>query len=463
MARSIVPNALQNTIIISNPAIKFFIALVVIQLLVTLTMTNAKRLSIAGLLRNVYAGIFFYFFHKTRMNVVLNVFLSLILAHVACFITSMLEVKLTTLPLIDDHVTTAYLYDDVLNDHVVKTQSIAEKNIIQNYSEWCFAPSDMGIDFDDTSPENANAVYTLGKKVFMSNHDTGLIYNINGKRIDLGALEHNGEYRKYKWILSHININERTRILELGFGNLAFMKYARSKNIPFVEGINLSSVQCQNAEAEGFKVYLSDVNDMDKLDIGQYDLILNNGMLEHLVTKSTRTIFNPNGSDEEVYTAFMSKINKCLKPGGKFVNTIITSDDTLEYNPTLFTVWYGNNGMYPDEHTFIQSAKNAGLHMKVSHDKTLHYYMSELLRGTVQLNTTGQSSFLKHLLMSIAHPNVIASHICYNGLPDALFSREMVYNSYSWIHHFVPNRTDDGKYLYGTQLTKHRWIVFEKN
>ena len=119
MARSTVPNALQNTIIISNPAIKFFIALVVIQLVVTLAMTNAKRLSIAGLLRNVYAGIFFYFFHKTRMNVVLNVFLSLILAHVACFITSILEVKLTTLPLIDDHVTTAYLYDDVLNDHVV--------------------------------------------------------------------------------------------------------------------------------------------------------------------------------------------------------------------------------------------------------------------------------------------------------------------------------------------------------
>lgn len=98
-------NAPKNAIIISNPAIKFFIALVVIQLVVTLAMTNAKRLSIAGLLRNVYAGIFFYFFHKTRMNVGLNVFLSLILAHVACFITSMIEVKLTTLPLIDDHVT----------------------------------------------------------------------------------------------------------------------------------------------------------------------------------------------------------------------------------------------------------------------------------------------------------------------------------------------------------------------
>jgi len=83
----------------------------------------------------------------------------------------------------------------------------------------------MGIDFDDTSPENANAVYALGKQVFMSNHDAGLIYNINGKLIDLGAFEHDGEYRKYKWILSHININESTRVLELGFGNLAFMKY----------------------------------------------------------------------------------------------------------------------------------------------------------------------------------------------------------------------------------------------
>jgi cyclopropane fatty-acyl-phospholipid synthase-like methyltransferase len=443
-------------------SIKFFIALVVIQLVVSLTMTNAKRVSIAGLLRNVYAGIFFYLFYRTRMNVVLNVLLSLILAHIACFITSMIEVKLTTLPLIDDHVTTSYLYDDVLNDHVDKTKSIAEKNIIKNYSEWYFDPRDMGIDFDDTSPENAHAVYTLGKQIFLAKHDASLIYNINGNVIDMGALEQAGEYRKYDWFLSHISINENTRILELGFGNMAFMQYARSKNVPHVEGVNLSSVHCKLAEAEGFKVYHADVNNIDKLDIGQYDLILNNGMLEHLVTKSTKTIFNPKGSDEEVYTAFMSKINKCLKPGGKFVNTIITSDDTLEYNPTLFTVWYGNNGLYPDERVFIQSAKNAGLRMKEVHDKTLHYYMSELLRGTVQLNTTGQSSFLKHLFMSIAHPNVIASHVCYNGFPDACFPREMVYNSYSWIHHFVPNRADDGKYLYGTQLTKHRWIVFEK-
>ena len=99
------------------------------------TTPGMKRLSIAGMLRNVYAGVFFYFFHKTHMNVVLNVFLSLVLAHVACFITSIIEVKLTTLPLIDDHVTTAYLYDDVLNDGVVKSAT-ATKNIIKNYSEW---------------------------------------------------------------------------------------------------------------------------------------------------------------------------------------------------------------------------------------------------------------------------------------------------------------------------------------
>jgi hypothetical protein len=448
----------------TNPAIKFFIALVIVQIIATMTMTNAKKLSIAGMLRNVYAGVFFYFFHKTHMNVVLNVFLSLVLAHVACFITSIIEVKLTTLPLIDDHVTTAYLYDDVVNDHLVKSanQSTATTNILKNYSEWCFDPHDMGIDFDDTSPENANAVYTIGKQTFVSKHDAGLIYTINGKEVDLGALEHDGEYRKYDWFLSHVGINEHTRILEIGFGNTAFMQYARSKNIPHIEGINISSVQCQKAESEGFKVYHSDVNHIDKLDMGKYDMILNNGMVEHLVTKSTRTIFNPNGSDEEVYTAFMTKIHNCLKPGGTFVNTIITSDDTLEYNPTLLTVWYGNNGLYPEERLFIQSAKNAGLRLKVSHDKTLHYYMSALLRGTVQLNTTGQSSFLKHLFKSIAHPNVIASHVCYNGLPDACFSREAVYNSYSWIHHFVPNRTDDGRYLYGTQLTKHRWIVFKK-
>jgi cyclopropane fatty-acyl-phospholipid synthase-like methyltransferase len=453
-----------KTMAFTNPAIKFFIALVIVQLIATMTMTNAKRLSIAGMLRNVYAGVFFYFFHKTHMNVVLNVFLSLVLAHVACFITSIIEVKLTTLPLIDDHVTTAYLYDDVLNDGVVKSanQSTATKNIIKNYSEWCFEPHDMGIDFDDTSPENANVVYTIGKQTFMAKHDASLSYTINGKDIDMGALEQESEYRKYDWFLSHVGINEHTRILELGFGNMAFMQYARSKNVPHVEGINLSSVHCKLAEAEGFKVYHADVNDIDKLDIGKYDMILNNGMLEHLVTKSTRTIFNPKGSDEEVYTAFMTKINNCLKPGGTFVNTIITSDDTVEYNPTLLTVWYGNNGLYPDERVFIQSAKNAGMHLKVSHDKTLHYYMSQTLRGTVQLNTVGQSSFLKHLFMSLAHPNVIASHVCYNGLPDACFSREAVYNSYSWIHHFVPNSTDDGRYLYGTQLTKHRWIVFKK-
>jgi cyclopropane fatty-acyl-phospholipid synthase-like methyltransferase len=445
-------------------SIMFFIILIIFQIVVMSFFTYGKTFSIAAMFRNIYASIFFYFFHRTKMNILLNIFSSLVLAHIACFITSIIEVKLTSVPLLDNNVTTTYLYDDVLHDVniLANNDSIPAQNVVKKLTEWMFEPQDMGIDFDDTSSENVNNVYKVGKDIFTTKHDNGLIYNINGKDVDVGKIRDVAEYRKYDWILSHISINNDTRILELGFGNLGFMNYARTKNIKHIEGVNLSSVQCKQAEAEGYKVYHANVNDIDKIDIGKYDLILNDGMLEHLITKSTKTVFHPEGNEEEVYTLFMKKISNCLKPGGVFVNTIITADNDVEYDSTLLTVWYGNNGLYPEENAFIRSAKNAGLTKKVSLDKTLHYYMSMLMRGTVQLNTTGQSSFLKYLFLSLAHPNIIASHICYNGLPDEIFPRDIIYNTYSWIYHFVPNKTADGKYKYGTQLTKHRWIVFTK-
>jgi len=457
--------------IISNvhPAVTLLVSLVIIQIFITYFVTNGKKLSIAGLIRNVYAGLFFYLFYKhTKLNLVINVLFSLLLSHIAIFITSLIEVKLTTYPLIDDHVTTKYLYDDVLPDNIERVNSHSPPvskevvTLIKNYSEANFVPEDMGIDFDDTSPDNIDKIYKLGKQIFTTKHDGSIIYNINGKQISVDKLCSDAEFSKYDWFLSQIGeITPDTRILEVGFGNLVFMKYARSKNIKHIEGINISSVQCQEAEAEGFKTYNIDVNQMDKLNIGKYDLIVINGMMEYLITKSTKTFFNPEGSEEEIYTEFIKKLAKCLKPGGKYVNTVITGNKTYDYTPTLFTVWYGNNGVYPEEGAYIKACNNAGLTLTYKKDKTLHYYMLQMLRGTVLLNTFGQNNFLKYLFFSLAHPNIIASHICYHGLPDSIFSRDIVYNTFSWIYHFVPKLSEEsGKYIYGTQLTKHRWFVF---
>lgn len=453
-------------------AITFFITLVVTQVIITYLFTNGKKLSIAGLIRNLYAGIFFYLLYKkTKINIVLSLLISLLLAHIAVFITSLIEVKLTTYPLIDDSVTTVYLYDDVLHENIERVESyplsVPEPvvSLLKNYSEGNFVTEDMNIDFDDTSPENVDRVYKLGKQIFSSKHDSGFIYNINGKNIDVGELGKTAELRKYEWFISQLGgkINDTTRILEIGFGNIRFMQYAKSKNIKHIEGINISAVQCQIAQAEGFKTYNIDVNHIDELDIGVFDLIVVNGMMEYLVTKSTKTFWNPQGTEEETYTVFMKKLSKCLKPGGKYVVTFITGGTECNYTPTLFNVWYGNNGLYPDENAYIRACNNAGMKLVEKKDKTLHYYMQQLLRGTVLLNTFEQNSFLKYLFLSLAHPNIIASHICYHGLPDSVVSRDTVYKTFSWIYHFVPELSDEtGKYVYGTQLTKHRWFVFTK-
>lgn len=96
-----------------------------------------------------------------------------------------------------------------------------------------------------------------------------------------------GKKRYFAWHLARCHPTPIARALEIGFGNGAFMGYARSRGIEFI-GTEIQNELLQRANAAGFDSRAS----VDDLDPGlRFDLIVAFDVFEHLPQETLIPLF----------------------------------------------------------------------------------------------------------------------------------------------------------------------------
>lgn len=95
---------------------------------------------------------------------------------------------------------------------------------------------------------------------------------------------------------------ENSTVLEIGFGNGTFLRYAEKKAWR-VSGIELNEHLIRNAKKQGFNVY--NANSIKLLNENSFDLIVAFDVLEHI-------------ANDEILD-YLSQIKRLLKPNGYFL------------------------------------------------------------------------------------------------------------------------------------------------
>ena len=139
-------------------------------------------------------------------------------------------------------------------------------------------------------------------------------YGMNSIFSQIHKMEEPAFLHYYKQALTNVHINKRMRILNLGVNSADefefIQEYASNfKNLELV-GIDYCASAIGNAQekfsdAHNIKFYTHAINDLDALNLGQFDLIISIGTLQ-----SSNLEFNP---------LFMSIVQKQLKKDGAMI------------------------------------------------------------------------------------------------------------------------------------------------
>ena len=180
-----------------------------------------------------------------------------------------------------------------------------------------------------TSRKNMEYAYTKIDRIFRLSM---------GETADYGEGLYDGDYsltleeahrRKNASIVEHLNLQNRSRVLDIGSGWGGFLSYAKDINIEGV-GITLSSGQAHSSAKNGLDVHIKDYNDLRPDSFGLFDGVVNLGVAAHFCSLDEWLA----GKQDAIYQNFFRIVHSVLKPGGKcFVSsTVIDDENMLEYD-----------------------------------------------------------------------------------------------------------------------------------
>lgn len=207
------------------------------------------------------------------------------------------------------------------------------------------------------SKKNIHAHYDIGNAFYRLWLDRSMTYSAAIFADEAESLE-DAQLRKYDRLLDMLEVKRGDHILEIGCGWGAFAERAASRGC-YVTGISLSHEQLAHARqrvkdspAEG-RTHFSF---MDYRDLnGQFDAIVSIEMLEAV--------------GESFWPEYFSKIQQCLKPGGKAALQSITIDEALfdDYRRgTDFIQQYiFPGGMLPSPSILEEKITEAGMSMDI--------------------------------------------------------------------------------------------------
>jgi 2-polyprenyl-3-methyl-5-hydroxy-6-metoxy-1,4-benzoquinol methylase len=98
------------------------------------------------------------------------------------------------------------------------------------------------------------------------------------------------ERRYYKGELDGLELAGR-KILELGFGNGGFLRYAMDEGAD-VGGTELLAEACARATEHGARVYMPDLSDAAAENAGNFDLVVAFDVMEHMTGEQLLVLFD---------------------------------------------------------------------------------------------------------------------------------------------------------------------------
>jgi len=389
--------------------------LLILQTIITYGFTNTKQFSYRALIRN------------------LSFVIPIVYGIQYIWIPILLEVAIEVFKYygyhIDKYISTTYLYNDYL------FEISKQYPILTNYSEGNYDGL-IGFDTKDLSQENLKRVRDWGQKTYYEclNNPSPYIKDIHGKNHGI-ELKYETENRKFEYICKKCNIQKGMKILEIGFGECDFLKYIHKNYGIRPVGVSIAKEQVENARSLGFEAHCLNSWEITP-EIGTYDLVIQCGNLEYVL------LF---GESNEKYKDYCNIIKNVLNPAGKYFVTACHINDRHDFSyidlMKGYILWAGNDGLYPTgKDGYTKYAKQVGFNVLYQEDRTLDYYINELLyfshlRCTKTCHTVVEPwSLSKALFLTIAAPYYIHSYFCYQPskyLPMVPFAWEFEpqYNS----------------------------------
>ncbi|SDL44557.1 SAM-dependent methyltransferase [Siphonobacter aquaeclarae] len=177
------------------------------------------------------------------------------------------------------------------------------------------------------SQKDLDFTYTTIDKLFrLSLGETG----------DYSGAYYNGDFsltleeaqrRKHAFIADSLRIGEGSRVLDMGSGWGAFLRYAGARGA-IARGLTLSQGQAAACRANGLTVDLKDCRKVTSADFGTFDAITSVGAMEHFCSVEQYLA----GEQDAVYADFFTNVAGMLPSGGRaFIQTMVFGKNMIPY------------------------------------------------------------------------------------------------------------------------------------
>ena len=176
------------------------------------------------------------------------------------------------------------------------------------------------------------------------------------------------QMRKYQALSERLSLSDQDDVVEIGCGWGGFAEFAAKEIGCHVTGITISEEQHAYASKriaaaglnEKVEIRLQDYRDLD----GRFDKIASIEMFEAV--------------GEEYWPTYFSKLENCLKPGGRAGLQVITIQDSMfgtyrMFNPDFIQRYIFPGGMLPCPSVLQDVSENAGLKITDEHIFGLDY------------------------------------------------------------------------------------------
>ena len=224
---------------------------------------------------------------------------------------------------------------------------------------------------------------------------------------DLTEGLYNGDYNmsandaminKYETYFKYLNLAPGKTLLDLGCGYCHWLLFCKKKGV-IVKGVNLTVSQIEYCKKHyNIDIVYDDYRNYILTTNEKFDAISAYGPLEHLASCT----MTPTQKDN-IFNAFFQNINRCLKPNGIFLNSImlmnphypnliINKDKTTKNKLNLIDKIHCYNlasfygcGRYPITTEYIEYAKNC-FDIKLIQNITEDYRWSGIQNGEKHWN-----------------------------------------------------------------------------
>ena len=179
-----------------------------------------------------------------------------------------------------------------------------------------------------------------------------------GETADFSAARYNGNFSitleeaqraKHQFISDQLNLQEGSRVLDMGCGWGPFLKFSSEKGV-IATGLTLSDGQYKACRKNGFDVHIKDVRTLSPKEFGTFDAVVSVGAFEHFSSPEEYK----SGKQEKIYRDFFETVGKLLPTGGRFyLQTMTFTKNMIE--PDAMDIHADKNS---DEYILALSAKH---------------------------------------------------------------------------------------------------------